>query len=173
MIYAALLTALIAALPPPIAIAGEEALQIRNLRSGLCLDVPGARSNNHVSIQQYKCRSTDDIWVAAQLWRLKTIGDYVQIQNPRSGRCLDVPEGRAENHVPIQQYECRKWGDRWLSAQLWTLERINGYIQIRNLRTGLCLDVPAGVPHNYTILQQYNCRESGDRWIGAQLWQLR
>lgn len=171
MIYPTFLALVTAALPPPIAIAGDS-LQIRNLSSGQCLDVPGGQRKKHLPIQQYDCRNSDDTWVTAQLWQLKKVGDYVQIQNPHSGLCLDVPDGRSENNVAIQQYECRQKGDRWLSAQLWDMERINGYVQIRNLRTGLCLDVPTGTSQNFITIQQYTCREPGDRWIGAQLWQL-
>ncbi|MEM1427034.1 MAG: RICIN domain-containing protein [Cyanobacteria bacterium P01_H01_bin.130] len=173
MLYSSLLAILTAALPPPIATAGAGApIQIRNLSSGRCLDVPGGQGHNHLQIQQYECRQGGDTWVSAQLWQLNKIGDYVQIQNPRSGRCLDVPDGRAENHITIQQYDCRNRGDRWLSAQLWELERLNGYVQIRNLRTGLCLDMPLGKSDNHLIVQQYTCRDVGDRWLKGQLWEL-
>lgn len=161
----------IAALPPPITAVGET-LQIRNLNNDLCLDVPGGRADRHLKIQQYRCREGGDKWISAQLWTLEKIGDYVQIRNPHSGQCLDIPDGRAANHINVQQYDCRQRGDRWLSAQLWSLERIEGYVQIRNLRTGLCLDVPAGAPQNHAVIQQYNCRDWGDRWIEAQLWRL-
>ena len=172
MIYPVIIALLTAALPPPIALTGEDSLQIRNVSSGQCLDVPGGDRKNHLPIQQYDCRNPEDAWVTAQLWQLSKIGDYVQIQNPQSDRCLDIPNGLAENHVTVQQYDCRHPGDRWLSAQLWQLERINGYVQIRNLRTGLCLDMPLGKAENHVIVQQYTCRELGDRWIRSQLWQL-
>jgi len=99
-----------------------ETVQIQSVASGKCLDVPNLSSNNHVKIQQYVCRGSNDRLLNAQLWRFKRIKGKIQIQSVASGKCLDVPNLSSNNHIKIQQYECRGSTDRLLDAQLWRLD---------------------------------------------------
>lgn len=73
LLYPALIC-LINSLSLPSLSAPGDSFQIRNRRSGLCLDVPDGRSENHLGIQQYDCREPDDSWMPAQLWQLREVG---------------------------------------------------------------------------------------------------
>ncbi|GEM_PF-5964224 len=99
--------------------------------------------------------------------------DIKQIENVGTKKCLDVPSGNTADHVKIQQYTCR-WsaGDPLRNIQQWELTPIRGHTQFRNVRTGKCLDVPNLSVDNKVKIQQYQCRNSSDVLVFAQLWDI-
>ena len=78
---------------------------IKNVKSGLCLDVKGGAKVSGTPVQQYKCNST-----AAQLWKLVplrgTLGynayRIVPKLNPKLS--LDVKSGATASGTPLQVY---------------------------------------------------------------------
>ena len=81
--------------------------QFVNVRSGHCLDVANASRADQANVQQWYCKTwtTPSAW--NQHWRLRYHGNgEYSIVNRNSGRCLDIPDGRAGNHVNVQQYRC-------------------------------------------------------------------
>ncbi len=76
----------------------------------------------------------------------------VQIVVNYSGKCLDIPYGARGNGIRPQQYTCHS-GD----AQRWTLLRdSDGYFEIRNEASGMCLDLPGGWSGS-VYAQQFRC----------------
>jgi len=149
-----------------------ETVQIQNVASGKCLDVPNLNPNNHIKIQQYSCRGSNDSLINAQLWRLKIIKGKIQIQSVTSGKCLDVPDFNSNNHVQIQQYTCRGSNDPLVKAQLWEFKKIGNTTQIKSVTSGKCLDIPNLSTNNHVILQQFTCNLSRNNLLDAQLWRL-
>jgi len=97
-------------------------MQIKNIASGKCLDVPDLRVDDRLKIQQYSCRGSTDKLINAQLWRFKSVNGYTQIENVASGKCLDVPDLKKDNKIKIQQYSCRGSTDKLINAQLWMIK---------------------------------------------------
>ena len=152
--------------------AHAEKVQIQNVASGKCLDVPNLSSKNHVKIQQYSCRGSSDRLLQAQLWRLKRIKGKIQIQSVTSGKCLDVPNLSSGNHLVIQQYTCRGSNDPLVKAQLWEFKKIGSNTQIKSVVSKKCLDVPNLSSRNHVKIQQYTCRSVRNNLLNAQLWRL-
>jgi hypothetical protein len=97
-----------------------------NRVSKKCIDVSGLRSrSNFANIQLWSCESpsssnTDHIWV----FKLDATGNYVQIRNRHTGKCVDVSGyANKEDGVHLQQYTCE--GDQPQSDQWWRVVFVN------------------------------------------------
>lgn len=120
---------------------------LRNVMTGMCLDVPGGGEGAPGDkVQQDPCtRSTAD----NQLWDLvvnqKGAGpkgaDLFSIRNYKDGLCLDLDgTGAAPSRSFLKQGTCRAGA---ADNQMWYLDRkAKGRFWIRNHKSnGLCLDV--------------------------------
>ena len=148
-------------------------IQIENVGTKKCLDVPDGNTVNMAKIQQYQCRSAGDSLRNTQLWELIPVRGHTQFLNVRTGKCLDVPDLSVDSKLKIQQYRCRNSSDVLVFAQLWDINSVGGQLQIRSVASGKCLDMPNGSTDNNVMVQQYTCRQGSDPWfIKAQAWKL-
>jgi hypothetical protein len=126
---------------PTVALPGEFMnVVIISKSSGLCLDVPPARQEDGVVIQQYPINNGRN-----QQWRLQpaaagtyTITSLNTIGDGLIAKCLDIPDGSTSPKTLVQQF--RSDGG---SNQEWRLEPTDdGDYFIVNAKSGLYLDVP-------------------------------
>jgi hypothetical protein len=120
---------------------------IRNVMTGLCVDVPG-KGKEDGPVEQYNCDgSAND----NQRWDLvvnqKGAGpkgaDLFTVRNSKDGYCLDLFGYRA----PALESRVKEWFCKPGSGenQMWYLDRkASGQFWIRNHKSGLCLDVAGG-----------------------------
>ena len=88
---------------------------------------------------------------------------YITFTNAKSGKVLDVSDGKATNKKNIQQYESN--GTR---AQKWVVKKSNhGYMIISALDSNYVLDVNGGKANNGTNIQLYSGNGSD-----AQNWNI-
>ena len=146
--------------------------QLQNIVTQKCIDLTNVDPNNHVKIQQYDCRSKGDTLRRAQVWDFRPMNGAYQIRSVASGKCLDVPNLKKDNGLQIQQYSCRGSRDKLVKAQLWRVYNLNGRKQFQSVASGKCLDVRNVSRDSGAAIQQYSCRRSNDRLVGAQLWNL-
>jgi hypothetical protein len=164
---------------------------IRNYNSGLCLQpVPvngGSIYDNGVPIWQVPCNGSEEQnWKKLLLpdtnsrgckwWQFllpgrcgfdPTFYEYY-IVNQKTLSCMDVTDARADNHTPIQQWQCNNGG-----SEKWWLPPSDGdvgtFVDFMNFRTGKCLDVPAGTLQP-SPMQQYTCTTTTTN--GAQMFEV-
>ena len=85
---------------------------LKNLKSGLCLDVPGAEAVSEKMLQQYTGNGTD-----AQLWQLVDMGNgqYSLVSKVSSNLAVDVQGGSSQDGTSVWLYEVNR-----SAAQLWS-----------------------------------------------------
>ncbi|MEM7271932.1 MAG: RICIN domain-containing protein [Actinomycetota bacterium] len=80
----------------------------------LCLRIDRAQAGNGIPLVLWDCRG----W-ASQQWRYQPSGQIINNSNGR--RCVDVPNGVADQRTFVQVWECVIWtsNNRPIGAQLW------------------------------------------------------
>ncbi|MEV6973401.1 RICIN domain-containing protein [Kitasatospora sp. NPDC093806] len=89
--------------------------RIRNVATGLLLEVPGGSRRSGVKVLVAAEDGSD-----AQLWRLTAVhpgGALFHVENLAGGKRLDVTGASPENGVPVQQWSANAFG-----AQEWLVE---------------------------------------------------
>lgn len=125
--------------------------RIKNKHSGRCIDLSGGSSAAGNSVSTYSCNGTK-----AQSWLLLPCnlienGDYYLLNQSGARQVLDVPNGSPDGGLALQT--CVFNGS---AAQRWHLEnKGGGFFTIKNINSGLCLDVRSGRAKSGTIVQQY------------------
>ncbi len=123
---------------------------IKGAYAGNCLDNLGSDVNFSV----YKRACTGAL---NQEWEIRQLGNYYEIVNADSLKCLDVNSGSTSVNSEIGQWACHQ-GDN----QLWEIQDYGSNYLIKSKSSGLCLEV-ISTGHAY----QYTC----DGYIGQQ-WVL-
>ncbi|WP_181871131.1 beta-1,3-glucanase family protein [Sphaerisporangium album] len=121
---------------------------IKNAGSGRCLDSPGGATGNGTRLQIWDCNGGP-----AQRW---SFPGGANIAGP-GGKCVDVAgDDTGGNNTPVQLWDCQSSA----KDQFWTWSG-------QTLRTlGRCLDVQSGGTANGTLLQLYDCNNSGaQNWV--------
>lgn len=78
-------------------------VQIRNTRTGMCLDVGGARTDNTAPVIQWRCGGQQN-----QQWKLVPHdGGWFHLVARHSGKCLDQTGPSADNGGLFQQWSCK------------------------------------------------------------------
>jgi hypothetical protein len=91
---------------------GRPEYYLINQRSGRCLDVTDAKTDDRAPIQQYDCNGGgSEKWIA----QANSFGSF-QILNSRTGKCLDIPFATT-GATYIWQYHCTSLN----VAQMFTL----------------------------------------------------
>jgi hypothetical protein len=127
--------------------------RIQNQNSGLCVDVPDARVDDQVPVQQFTCNGgLNQSWLPLHT-NGRLDGAQVSIVSENSGKCLDIPGFSMADHAIIQQYTCnfgwnQQWVDQWNQYYFGTLY---------NPTNRKCLDVPDASRAVGVKLQQYTC----------------
>lgn len=139
--------------------------EIINKKSLLSLDVEGGKTANNTNIQQYKQNSTK-----SQGWKLKKAGYDCQI----SGEVyIKTALGDATRAMEVAGASKKKKANidiRTLTSSksaVWRFERkSSGYYTIKNVNSGLVLDVQGGKTADRTNVQQYTSNgTAAQRWI--------
>lgn len=126
---------------------------LRNPKSGRCLDIAGASTADGARIQLYDCNRSK-----AQTW-INEPQSNSRIRGLGGTKCLDISGGVIQSGTKVQSYRCNG-----SSAQKWTV-RADGTIR-PTANTSLCLDAVNGGTANGTRIQLYKCT-SGNT---AQQW---
>jgi hypothetical protein len=128
---------------------------IKNVNSGLYLNVDGASTDNGANIQQ------SDYGGAASQWILKPVGmaGYT-IENRYTGKVLNVDGNRVNDGANVQQ-----WDNPGQPASQWTLHStgVNAYL-IKNVNSGLYLNVDGGSFDNMGNVQQWDFQGTASQW---------
>lgn len=128
---------------------------IVNVRSGKCLEVEGASSKVHASVNQFSCNNQ-----ANQHWIFASDDTII---NVNSGLCLDIAGDIPNNHAKLQQFPCHARDNQHFIQ----LGREDGAvaIQLQALHSWKCLDVPGGSLDDSVQIQQFDCHNGLN-----QLW---
>ncbi|MDR3606672.1 MAG: RICIN domain-containing protein [Oligoflexia bacterium] len=129
----------------------------------LCVDVPDASTSAGALMQIYSCNST-----RAQSFSMAPAQTVRPLINENSGLCLTAPD--SNERTQMVQKACDG-----TTAQQWSFEAAalgaspsgSSYYQIRNIGTGMCLDVLGFGTSNGTILDQWPCTQNNN-----QLWKV-
>lgn len=139
----------------------EEGLyRVRNVGSGLLLEVADGRRNSGANVQQGVDNGTD-----AQIWRVVPIHDgsaLYHLENVRSGKRLDVAGAATENGVNVQQWRPNNFG-----AQEWLIEQhldAPGTVTLLSGISGKTLEVADGSKENGANVQQWEDKDVPSQW---------
>ncbi|GAB4084811.1 hypothetical protein GCM10028784_14410 [Myceligenerans cantabricum] len=127
--------------PPP----DPPVVALQGVGSGRCVDVPEALLNDGATLQIYDCNGS-----VAQRWTVSATGEL------RVGgtKCLDDPSGGASG-VGVAINECHGGANqRWSAGTDGT---------VRNIETGLCLDVEGAGTENGSPLNVYECHAGANQ----------
>jgi poly(3-hydroxybutyrate) depolymerase len=119
--------------------------RLRGEASGRCVDVSGASSANGAPMVVWDCHGNAN-------QRFSQTGQALQVL----GKCLDVPANAAAGTA------VRLWDCQGGTNQQWTS---NGDGTIRNVQTGLCLDVTGAGTANGAAVIVWTCHAAANqRW---------
>ncbi|MFD9064327.1 RICIN domain-containing protein [Kitasatospora purpeofusca] len=113
--------------------------RIRNVATGLLLEVPGGSRRSGVKVLIAPEDGSD-----AQLWRLTAVhpgGALFHVENVAGGKRLDVTGAATDNGVPVQQWSANAFG-----AQEWLVEHhldAPGTCTLTSFVSGKALTAPA------------------------------
>ncbi|MGW7578361.1 RICIN domain-containing protein [Streptomyces sp. NPDC054765] len=128
---------------------GTKQLQLRNVMTGMCADIPGYGGKGKINgeVDQFTCiepRSSDnEMWDVDVKLKGKAPGggDLFVIRNSTDGLCMDLPGyGAVPGATGVSEYTCDgTLGDNQL---WWKDDRGNGKFWLRNYTSNnMCLDV--------------------------------
>ncbi len=121
-------------------------------KSGKCIDVARAQTNDGANIQQWTCNGTN-----AQLWDFYDLGGgEVAVALRLSRKVMDVNSNNPADGTNIAQYS---WHGR--ENQRWRLEPAGrGFFKLVSVGTGKCIDVDQstdGGNNDGANVQQWSC----------------
>ena len=129
--------------------------KIRNVNSGLVVDIPGGTSENSVGLQQW-----DDGGIAHEFKAIRKDDGYV-FQSVQNGKVWDIYMGYTTEGTSLTQYDYNN-----TSAQHYKLvNRGNGRYSIHPACSNLALDVYEASTENGGKIQQYTYHGGAN-----QLW---
>jgi Ricin-type beta-trefoil lectin domain-like len=140
-------------------VASGTTYRLRNVQSGVCLDVAKGSTASGANVQQWTCNG-----LAPQDWKLTGKGSgYFTLTAKVSGLCLDVSGGSTAPGANVQQWTCNGTG-----AQLWRVVNVGrSYYTLTAKVSGLCLDVSGGSTAPGANVQQWTCNQ-----LAPQIWRL-
>jgi hypothetical protein len=132
--------------------------EIRNYGSGQCAGLNWWEYfANGAPVVQLTCNGSPE-----QLWSAVPVGDgYYMFVNGRSGKCMDVRDGKNADWTPVQQWECTNTnGMKWKTTvpaytPQWMTTRLG--VNTPRLEHGRCLDVRGGSLEEGAAIQIYHC----------------
>jgi Necrosis inducing protein (NPP1)/Ricin-type beta-trefoil lectin domain-like len=90
---------------------GEDVYQLRNRKSGMCMDIRDMATGNGTLVTQWPCKNVhSDPNANSQLWRR----DRDRWINVRANRCLDTRNNSAAPNTDLMLYDCN-----WTAGQAW------------------------------------------------------
>ncbi|MFC9856153.1 MULTISPECIES: RICIN domain-containing protein [unclassified Streptomyces] len=128
---------------------------IKNVNSGLCLEIRGDSTANGATANQWECNGSD-----TQKWALTSINqwDYT-IENKNSGKCLEIRGDSTANGATANQWECNG-----STTQQWELQ-VTTYPVVWNRNSGKCLEILSWGAGNGDLAGQWDCHGGNNqRW---------
>ncbi|WP_327588263.1 RICIN domain-containing protein [Nonomuraea sp. NBC_00507] len=133
-----------------------------NLASRRCLDVDAGATENGTRIQQWTCNGA-----LAQQWRpVRRAAGVFSFVNPKSGKCLDVPNG----NISVDPGDkAHLWTCNGTGAQQWLPVAVgrSAYVLKPRNNQALCLDVANGSTADGAEARVTPCSNAG-----TQIWYL-
>ena len=86
----------------------SDTYQIKNARTGKCLDIAGSKQDNGAALTQASC----DEGKNQQFELLNVGGDDYQVKAQHSGKCLDVYRANTSDGTKVTQYRCHSAAER-------------------------------------------------------------
>jgi Ricin-type beta-trefoil lectin domain-like len=143
--------------------------EIRNVASGLVVDVIGAHTNDLQGVILFPANNRKN-----QLFDevSQTLDGSFSLVARHSAKCLDVDGASDQNGVPIIQFK-RHFGPN----QRWTSQRVGRGVILKAVHSGKCLDARnpnfPTPPRSDAPLQQFACiSNESDRNAVNQIFQL-
>ncbi|MDD5580320.1 MAG: ricin-type beta-trefoil lectin domain protein [Methylobacter sp.] len=139
-------------------------LTFKNVKSGYCIGVKNASTNNGAYIQQFKCdlsggtHPNNQHWIPAQGTCVKGAFCFLENQKrPSQNRrnCMGVDKGSSKPFANIRQFKCDKRAN-----QKWKFVADSGGVFIQNF-DGLCIGVDRAMVNIGAQLKQFRCDFGG------------
>lgn len=143
---------------PASAIVNPVVISLKNVQSGMCMDVLGFNQNNNAPVVQWDCNGADN-----QKWTLEKKGDNeYALKIKFNGNCLDMTTSLADN-VQVTVFPCH-----YAAHQLWFFERLQdnpNEFQIRNKHTNKCLENGIQTEKGKPVFQLQCHQATHLRWV--------
>jgi hypothetical protein len=125
--------------------------------NGLCLDLDAAGKGDGVAVIQWPCEDTPQ---GRWGWAGGYGTDVYKIVSEHSGKCVDVSGDATAVGARVVQLPCRDSGGSQLWQRTWfTISNGWNYWRLKNVRSGLCLDIPEESKEWGQYLWQYTCHQ--------------
>lgn len=143
---------------PASAIVNPVHISLKNVQSGLCMDVLSFEQKDGAPVVQWDCNNLDN-----QKFALEKRGDNTYVLKVKfNGKCLDMP-GNLADGVQVTVSRCHEGRNQlWLMERLW--DNPNEF-QLRNVFTDKCLENGIKTAKGEPIFQ-LQCHQAPHlRWV--------
>ena len=130
----------------------DQYYRIKCVHSKLVFGVNGLKDAG-TNVLQLPISSND-----GQLWKFVKVGDYYNVANRLSGKCLNVKDGSKAEDAEIIQWDAE---DNSGENQQWSLEKKGDHYVMKARHSGLVLSVESGSKKPHAKLTQHSY-EKGD-----------
>jgi Ricin-type beta-trefoil lectin domain-like len=143
---------------PASAIVNPVVISLKNVQSGLCMDVLSFNQNDGAGVVQWDCNGLDN-----QKFTVEKKGENTYVLKVTfNGKCLDMPGTTADN-TQVTVSRCH-----YDTNQLWMFERLQenpNEFQIRNVYTNKCLENGIQTEKGKPVFQ-FQCHQATHlRWV--------
>jgi hypothetical protein len=81
--------------------------KISNVQTARCLTVSGASNSDNAAIVQWDCTNNgNETWQTRGPFIHNSVGDYDELVNTQSGKCITVQNGSTANNARLLQFTC-------------------------------------------------------------------
>ncbi len=153
----------------PAAAATQGPYYLWTWHSGQCVHVQGGSVAQSAQVEQYGCPFAQD--TSFEWYFVDTDNGHYRIYNRRSGRCLNVQGGSIANSAKVIQFTCgsTSTNDQWKPVRVYDGE--HDFYQLRNRKSGKCLNVQGGSQAIGADLIQFTCGGSvRNDWFSWTYW---
>ncbi|MGW0768464.1 RICIN domain-containing protein [Streptomyces sp. NPDC002676] len=143
---------------------GANAHRIVNVASNKCLEIPMNHDYDGAPAQQWDCNGgSNQTWLvdATQTADGRLAWTY---RNAESGKCLEVADWRKDAGAPVRVWQCTGGAN-----QQWVEEVGQAGVSVRNVNSGMALDMPGFSTANDTDAVQW-WPKSRSEAAGNQEW---
>ncbi|MCW2503581.1 MAG: hypothetical protein JWO79_1865 [Actinomycetia bacterium] len=156
----AVMAALLPAAPASAVTLTYYTYELRNVNSGLCLEIDNWMTSEMTRATQNACDRS-----APQQWRYSDVPGQAtrteMMTNENSRLCLGIFYYRKDDYAQAGQWACNT-----SDAQFWRFDNFaDGTYQLVNYISGKCLDVADWNTRGDAVVQQYTCHGGANqRW---------
>lgn len=144
---------------PASAIVNPVYISLKNVQSGLCMDVLAFEQKDSAPVVQWDCNNLDN-----QKFALEKKGENTYLLKVKfNGKCLDQVLNNFADNVQVTSYTCHG-----APNQLWFIDRLwdnPNEFQLRNVHTNKCLENGIKTAKGEPIFQLQCHQEKHLRWV--------